>query len=120
MNVPAAAPVPATPAAPAPTAAPVAGAKPGKVVIPKKDFLDGIVRASLMKALEGGPNANLRLSRDRAGIFWDTIRNALVARAEQGPFSIRGYGSFYIVTGKDRGEGKKPNRYMRSRLKLKS
>jgi len=111
---------PATPAAPAAAAPATAETKAGKQVIAKKDFLDNIVRPAFDAALAGGPNEGTRLSRERAATLWSTLQNALVARATEGPFSIRGYGSFYIIQGKDRGEGKLPNRYMRSRLKLKS
>ena len=110
---------PVAPAAPAAAPPAEAAAKPkkqAKVVMTKKAFLDDIVREAVKTCFGDTP---VRFSRPKAAVLWSELQRLITERAAKGPFSVRGYGSFYQIVGKPR-EGKAPNRYLSTRLKLRN
>lgn len=77
-------------------------------VLPKKEFLL-FVQNSFNRIMA---ERNVVLSRVKAEQFHRAFMEEIVKQAVRGPFSVRGIGRYYVITGR------KGNRYLRFKTRL--
>lgn len=77
-------------------------------VMPKRDFL--VMLQSSFNQVYG--DRNITISRERAEQVFVSFMSKVIEKAKQAPFSVRGIGRYYVVSGKT------GNRYMRFKTKL--